>query len=351
MRILFISNDGFDASLSRVPLSNWFYRNKKWVIDILSPRGHCMDLDAGICYELQNRGINWSNLCKINNTIKHNGYDLIIARGIESIILLSLSKTGRSKCFFLLTGLGRLFDKRLFCKVVIRFIYRNLLKLMIGFKKSHVILQNEDDAHDLRLENYHLMNGSGFPSVITNNHYSGHKTNTILTATRLSLSKGLKSIIDLAEYIVDNRLSLNYVILGDYNHLPDSYIRKIKKLNQSTNIRFVGFDSDTDKYFVNSQFSFFPTMYREGAPRFLIQSLSHGLIIFTNPEPGCSHTISNKNGYLYSSVETMVNQIFELQKSPKELSNLRNRSIELFEKVYKDERVYEKLFQFLSYGK
>ena len=69
MRILFISNDGFDASLSRVPLSNWFYRNKKWVIDILSPRGHCMDLDAGICYELQNRGINWSNLCKINNQL------------------------------------------------------------------------------------------------------------------------------------------------------------------------------------------------------------------------------------------------------------------------------------------
>ena len=83
---------------------------------------------------------------------------------------------------------------------------------------------------------------------------------TIITACRLTKSKGLEDIIEISEKIIKNNIQVRYYILGDFSNLKSSYINKIKELNKHPNIYFEGFKNNLSFYFAKSH-SQLPTIF------------------------------------------------------------------------------------------
>ena len=81
-------------------------------------------------------------------------------------------------------------------------------------------------------------------------------------------------------------------------------------------------------------------------PRFLIESLSNGLVLFTNSMPGCSLTVSNNNGFLNFSTDDVLNKIIKMKK--KEVNKYSENSRVLFERVYSDIVNYPEFYKIIK---
>ena len=65
------------------------------------------------------------------------------------------------------------------------------------------------------------------------------------------------------------------------------------------NIKFLGKQVDIPEIISLSDVSILPTYYREGTPRFLLESMAMKKPIITTKMPGCDHLIyNNENGIL-----------------------------------------------------
>jgi len=337
MKVLFITNDLHDALNSRVKFKSWFEKQNNYSFDIAAPV-ISKDKFPEISLNLNNRGVTFSNIISVNNYVNDIHCNTIVFRGIENVFLSLFIRNKKSKVIFLLTGLGRPFSDKLILKKLIRKLYKYALKFLIKIKNAKLIVQNIEDANDLGFSNINVINGSGFP--LSNYKKIEFNKPSIVTASRLTRSKGLDDIIELSNLIIKKKLNVFYYVLGDYLSLNENYYNKITDLNKHPNINFLGFKSNISPYLSKSNFAYYPTKYREGVPRFLIESLSNGLILFTNSMPGCSLTVSNENGFLDLSSSEVLNKI--LNMNLEEISKYSKKSRLLFENVYADKIVYPK---------
>ncbi len=353
MKFLIVTNDNFDALNSRFNLSNWFKKNHNIQCDIICPKGELIKSNYFETIYFDRRGVNIKNIKKINSIVEKNNYSHIIFRGVESIVIFLFLLKKKITPIFLLTGLGRVFDKRNRFGFFWRSIYRLFFKLIIFIYKPKVVLQNKNDMKDLRIKTALIMDGSGVKqekfSTIFNEKKFNSKIIRILTASRLTKSKGIDQIIEFAEKIKGEN-HIEYFILGSIENLNTYYLSKIYELNSYSNISFKGFVSNTKKYYEKCHFSFFPTQYREGSPRFLIESLRSGLIIFTTDMPGCKKVISNDNGFLILSISETLKEIKKTFADKNKALEMSLNSVKLFNSVYQEKIVYSKLFKFIKDG-
>ena len=345
-KILFVTQDNFDAVRSRAPLSNWIFRNKNVQCDILCPMGSKVKLENSNVFYFKKRGINFNNYNTYKKLVKKENYDLIIVRAIEKIILTTLIRTGKSKIVFFLPGFGKLFIPDRPFYNLIRTLYKPFLKLLISYKSAGLILQNSEDINYLNVNNVHLMNGSGLDNIAVKKDKKIDKIR-IVTATRLTKSKGLYEIFEFCE-LIKTKTDVEYYILGDFTHLNINQISKIKSLNTHPNIFFEGFQFPITNYLNFCHFAYYPTKYPEGSPRFLIESLMHGLVIFTNPMQGCKALISNNNGYIIKTPAKSLQKMIEISTNKNNLNKLSNNSKKLFFSDYESNVIYEKLFKYLK---
>ena len=62
-------------------------------------------------------------------------------------------------------------------------------------------------------------------------------------------------------------------------------------------MEYLSYVDNIQSVYSNCDILLFPSFYREGVPRVIIESLSYGLTVITMDMPGCRETI-NKNGIL-----------------------------------------------------
>ena len=90
--------------------------------------------------------------------------------------------------------------------------------------------------------------------------------------------------------------------LDNPRHVDLNYIEKFAHSNV---VKFVGKEDDVRMRLSAANFFLFPSYYREGIPRSLLEALSMGKPIITTDMPGCNLTVENgENGFLiepYSS--------------------------------------------------
>ena len=110
-------------------------------------------------------------------------------------------------------------------------------------------------------------------------------------------------------------------------------------------VRFVGSQSDVDKYLVQSNI-FIMSSKDEGLPVAAQEALRAGLALILTDVGGCKELIDD-NGYLVSSpdVEEIVNAIIEVTKDVSRIKDMRSRSREMFVEKYTREKM---LFQYLQ---
>ena len=268
----------------------------------------------------------------------------------------------KSKIVNHITGLGTAFNhvsvKYKLMQLLTKTFYRfnNLLFEPVS------IFQNHYDITDLGLTNKSFcVKGSSVNEDRFNcNSISISKVNVLkekynllgidainfLFVSRLLKEKGIIELIEgfkLASKI--NKIQLLIVGWFDENNESSLNLNSLNDLIQGyDNIKFLGKQMDIPEILSLTDVSILPTYYREGTPRFLLESMAMKKPIITTKMPGCDHLIyNNENGILIDSksidaIEKSINSICK-----QELSTMGKSSYKLYKREFSEKIVYNSL--------
>ncbi|MDE7381287.1 MAG: glycosyltransferase family 4 protein [Muribaculaceae bacterium] len=204
------------------------------------------------------------------------------------------------------SGLGSLYDSdRRYPPVsVINFLMR------IGMRREgvRVIFQNQSDFCEL-LEAKVL-----FPAAASFTHGSGidlqeveytpepqdrQKIKVIFTG-RMLRKKGITDLIEAAEILRPRwEEKLEVLICGDFTNNPESLNREYMLTHcDGKYIKWLGHRNDIIRLLQESAIMVFPSYYREGVPKSLIEASAVGRPIITTNSVGCAETVEEGvNGF------------------------------------------------------
>jgi glycosyltransferase involved in cell wall biosynthesis len=268
-----------------------------------------------------------------------------------------------------ITGLGVAFTKTSFKYIFIKFMIKMLYNFNSAVFNATLVFQNNEDKRELgNKAKFLVVKGSAVnedrfkPSVRVNDTllkelrgtYGIKDGTTLIFVSRLLKQKGLGYLIEAVTKINSNNLlnKVNLVVVGwiDPNN-PDSYSEiEMENFSKLNHISFLGKRVDIDELISFSDIATLPTFYREGTPRFLLESMAIGKPIITTDMPGCNHLIkNNKNGLLVlpKSSDDLVKAIEMLLEQ--DLKKLGDESRRIYEKEFSEKVVYNQLLEIYSY--
>ncbi|HFK1789146.1 glycosyltransferase family 4 protein [Bacillus pacificus] len=232
--------------------------------------------------------------------------DCLLVYGMKIIPAMSIAAklAGVKKRVCVINGVGTLFMSNNFKIKLLRFIAFPMLR--IAFSSSDkVLVQNQDD-YELLIKSRLLpekkagrTNGSGvnveqYPVVPL------HPENDFLLITRVTGTKGIHEFIDAATIVKKQYPSANFHLVGP----KDDWDKSIDwvKMNSAIArgiITYHGPTKDVSSFLRKSRVFIFPSFYREGVPRAVLEAMSMGRPIITTDSPGCRETVKDGiNGFL-----------------------------------------------------
>lgn len=351
---LHLQNLGFDV-YAIVPDDGFLEKIKSHGINIISVSNNIRG--SGI----KNKLIYARDLIKI---FRNNHFDIVHTFRLQPNIIGTFI-TGiqtKSKIVNHITGLGTAFNnssiKYKLMQLVTKILYRsnNLL-----FKPVSVF-QNHDDIKDLGLKNkLFCVKGSAvnedrfsYDSIsidkidTLNKQYNLLQDDIInfLFVSRLLKEKGIVELIEGFK-LASKKNNIQLLIVGWFDDNNKSSLNQ-NSLNDLIkgidNIKFLGKQKNIPEIISLTDVSILPTYYREGTPRFLLESMAMKKPIITTKMPGCDHLIhNNENGILIEprsvdAIEKSINLICD-----KELTIMGEASYKLYKSKFSEKVVYSSL--------
>src|SRR5690606_5195423 len=205
-----------------------------------------------------------------------------------------------------ITGLGYSFAKNNWLTRVVEKLYKKALEgprevWFLNNEDANIFLQkNLVDIRKLR-----VLPGEG----VNTEHFvrttpllnSKRKQFNFLMATRLLKSKGVEVYANAARILRNKNYDVNFSLLGIFQEdHPDAISRStIEEWEQEGLIEFKGSANDVRPYLDEADCFVFPSFYKEGVPRCLMEAASMELPIVTAYNRGCKEVVmNNANGFL-----------------------------------------------------
>lgn len=227
-----------------------------------------------------------------------------------------------------IAGLGYLFSSASKQARILRFLIGPLLKLALKRKNTQIIFQNPDDQALLIKCGFvseaqcHLIRGSGvnisqFEAVPE----PDIQPPLIIMPTRLVRDKGISVFVEAARIIKARGLEARFQIAGGVtanNPLAISQ-SQMEQMVANGAAEWLGKISDMPKLFADCAFVVYPSYYREGIPKVLLEACATGRPIITTDHPGCREAVDHKgNGLLVpvKDAEATADAIEFLLKDP-----------------------------------
>jgi len=345
MRILIVENGYRDLILSRINLGKY-----------LESRGHqvyyaCPNPKESHYFHIPMNRNELSILQIFKSTIKlsqiekSNSIDIVLSFRLVPNILNYFSSFSNSNIrrTSVITGLGIAFTlQNLKYKIIslgIKWFY------MLSAYRLSIVTQNPDDLSSLNLSlKGSVVLGSGVSNKLK--HPPKPMCNEVepinlLYVGRLLQSKGIVEAINIFKKISKDSSGFSLNIVGDVDkENPDSINEcDLNYIRENPSINYFGFVDDLHQIYSKSHILLFPSKYREGVPRVIIEALSYGLTIVTNYMPGCKECVT-KNGILIqkNGMEDVTNYIKSIdQKTLKSNSEI---SKKLYEAKFSSEVIY-----------
>ena len=284
--------------------------------------------------------------------------DVVLSYNIKPNIYGALSaKVLNINIIANITGLGKIFDRESLIQKLVCCLYRKAF----NFEKCFVFFQNDDDRKlflsrkIIRIEDKtDVLPGSGVdldffsPKAIKNNS-SPQKIIRFSFLGRLIVSKGIRLFIEAANIISKKYDFCIFNIAGSYIEDDPDFIQKeeLKKATQNKAIVYYGQVDDVRTFLAeHTDCVVFPSYYREGVPRVLLEASSMGKPIIVSDSVGTREPCKDgENGFLVKSqnVDDLVEKIsvfLALDEKAKEKMGIASRHIA--EKCFSDEIVIEK---------
>lgn len=353
MRLLIIENLYSDLVKSRFPLGEYlkqkgvlvFYAcpnngNKEGVFDLPFER-ESLSLKALI-----------KSLCVLRKIENKSGVDKVLSfRLVPNILNYFRSFFSRKKRIIVITGLGYSFVSKpySFRKILLRSIIKGFYRL--ASRRVTIVSQNIDDLVELGLPKPHLViNGSGLMDDSVIKHGATEEL-VLLFVGRLLKSKGITEAYKLYLRLKETDRNIRLIIAGDLDPKnPDSISKEeLEVFVRTKNVDYLGYVSDLTPVFLRANVLIFPSIYREGVPRVIIEALKFGLTIITYDLPGCKETVKT-NGLLLDSGEIMsdrvVRYLLGLNNAKLEQNSQESRSI--FLEKFCSDVVYSKYYEIIK---
>lgn len=359
--LLVINEDRFFLShRSRIAL---LAREKGWNVTIVTK-------DTGRRKEIEDMGFKYLEL-PINPTgmnlfqelktyrflfqlFKKNKDSIVHLVGLKNMLWGGLaSNFARSKgVLYAVSGLGTLFGENR--SAIISGAINRLLKVAMRRKNVAVIFQNHEDEKLFKdkgiTKNCFLffIKGSGVdlekysPGVDRNNNPL-----IIIFTARMLREKGVEDLIAAAEILRGKyEGQIQFLLCGDLSENPNALTRQeLENLTDGSYIQWLGHREDIPELLRKADIMCFPSYYREGVPKSLIEASAAGLPIITTDSVGCKDTVENKkNGYLVSahSPGEIAKALRKLIENPEKRRTMGLRSREIAERDYDVEAVANK---------
>lgn len=349
MKILFLENLSSDLVRSRLPLGQYFADNG-FESFYACPNEDLVDV---INIKMQRDSLSPMSLLRAVNSLTHveidKSIDIILSfRLVPNIINYCASFIKRRKRILVITGLGLVFIET--NKNIKIWFIQKLVKLFykMASKRMTLIAQNWDDLRDLGITrgNY-VINGSGICGSSTKKKVYV-KDLRFLYVGRLLKSKGVLSAFELFQKVLESKPEARLTIAGTIDlSNPDSIDKELlDRIIACPNVDYLGYVKEIDVIYKDCNVLLFPSMYREGVPRVILESLRHGLTILTYNRPGCRETVED-NGLLIKPGEycdnSTINYILSLNEDVLRLNSVKSRLI--FDTKFSSNVIYPKYLE------
>lgn len=258
------------------------------------------------------------------------------------------AKTGDSPAVVnTITGLGHAFVKGGVVARLASMGYRKALP-----KADVTIFQNRDDMA-LFLENgwlttskAKLIAGSGVPlerfSLVDRTKHDRERP-VIVMLGRLLKQKGIPEFVNVARYVRKLAPGARFVLAGEEESShPDSV--DMEWLNSSPDIEYVGRLPDVFPLLSDADLLLFPSYYREGVPRAVMEAAATGLPTVAFDVPGVREAVNdNKTGFLIKNrdLEQMIECVLLLLRDQELRLKLGHNAHELAKEAFDIQAVQE----------
>lgn len=283
--------------------------------------------------------------------------DCILVYGTRMIpnvvIAAKLAKVPNIVC--VVNGAGNLFMLRGLKGAILRLLSFPVLGLALRLANT-VIFQNNDDYADFR--KYRLINKD--TAVITNGSGVNIEEYPLLPlpdemefllVTRVTGSKGVNEFLEAAKIITHRHPSVRFSLVGQKDDNDGSVDwEKLCSYHKQGIIKYHGESDDVIGHLRECRVYVFPSYYREGVPRSVLEALSVGRPIITTDTPGCRETVINGvNGFLIApkDVNQLVDKMIWMIEHSAELAEMGKCSREICEKKFDVNLVNAKVIKWL----
>lgn len=298
-----------------------FFWHRRSLADLLIRQGHevniiCSNKDGGEIFakssykvfflNMSRKGINpfqeFKTLSELYQLITKIRPDLCHNFTIKCVIYGSLVQRFLRVKHIVnsITGLGIVFTKRGILQVIVKLLYSFVLK----YSRAKMIFQNEDDYNFFKNSNLlknnkaTLIPGSG---VNTELFFPAEKIAPVkvIFASRFLRSKGMLETLRVSVKLYANGIKHELLVAGDFDPASADSLTEadLRDFRIYEHIKFLGNVHEIEKVINRCHVACFPSKYREGVPKFLIESAASGLAIVTSDRPGCRAVVTS-NGFL-----------------------------------------------------
>lgn len=240
---------------------------------------------------------------------KNNQESVIHLVGLKNMLWGGIASklVKKDRIVFAVSGLGTLFGEK-----KSNFITKNILKLLkVGVRgnKRAIVFQNHEDEA-LFKENrvsegipVFYLKGSGISLFkYSRNPYKkeGEPLKIIFTG-RMLKEKGVEDLIRAAELLRSKYEGrIEFLLCGGVTNNKDSFtIKELQELSDGRYIKWLGFREDIPQLLADADIMCYPSYYREGVPKSLLEASAASLPIVTTDSVGCRDTVEDQiNGFI-----------------------------------------------------
>lgn len=207
---------------------------------------------------------------------------------------------------FAVSGLGTLFGENK--NPVISGVIQSLLKIGMSRKNGAVIFQNHDDEKlftDKKIIGgckRYFIKGSGVDlSQYPVTERKGDNPLKIVFTGRMLREKGVEDLVGAAEILRPGyEGKVEFLLCGDLSSNPHALKREdLERMTDGHYIKWLGYCDNVPEILSKADIMCFPSYYREGVPKSLLEASAAGLPIVTTNAVGCRDTVEEgKNGFL-----------------------------------------------------
>lgn len=354
IKVLLIENSGADFYKSRLPLA-LYLKSENYEVSALVP-------DDGYIELIQGQGINvvhypikrgnkgprqLLHLIRVyRQLMKAHKFDIVHSFRFQPNLVTAVASLFLPvKVILHITGLGIAYANKSAKYLVLRQISQWIY--FFKFLTADVlIVQNPDDIKSLwftRIKSHKvkLILGSGIDlskysrdemNKLSLRKSYGLKDDTILfiCITRLLWEKGIRELVNAFNDLKSDHSNLMLFVIGESDMDNPRHVTQefINSFSGNRAIKFLGKSDDIKNLLNIADVFIYPSYYREGIPRAILEAMAMKLPIITTDVPGCRLTVEqDKNGRLIlprseSSIKIAVKDMLERKSDFESMGNL-----------------------------